>query len=751
MNSMKNQIHEELAAITSKAEGWAEDTLPEMYKTGITETNAFLTKAYKTAGQIAPGFPDAFAVIHREALNVLINKTTITLNMAIEGAGRRLDDAIRAAGQEAIKTKIVTGSTVTKTKKILVEKLKAEGLKVIPKKDGSSISLEAYGELVARSTTREATNLGSITQVQAVGGDLVKMTEHYPTCPVCLPLQGRVYSISGTSKEYPPLGRAYTGQYANIHPNCRHVLNPYIPEFKTPEELEADKKKSQMSFDTDQWPDPARKKAEASLRAYNKDQAFKAKRWKQKQEYKALKAAFPEEAPGSFAGYLSSAKHKGPKWKALEEAKLTKGKLIDIQKKEYIVMQDFGKRLRGFDTAAEADDYIKQLKAAGIPGRFSKISGPTYLSEVKGGYAPKPEGIIRLAPKKAAKEVVKKTDDAAKAALEAKKSSATMKAARVTDTLDDKTIIKAAEREAGIKPSYNHEDIPTLKNLKKTQDEMVERLKNPTGNVDGQEFDIGKRLRDPQAQEIYNERLTEAMKNSDVHTRTSTDSLFKILEDGRFKSQMETGTSRGALDPSYRKEVSYKLFGTPAGTADDAYEIYGYMGTKDLVDETFGYMGVEHYGEVIIKFKPTIRSRTTITVGDSLGLPGYGKTKCVGQLLDQPFKTINGEIFDMDDIIYSKDAVAKFANKGYNARAITEVSRASYVEAQLHGGVLVDDIAEVMLDRTTISSSKYIEGDWKRLIEDLNSRGIDVTVKHRNPDYGPESTIEFIFEKFPGK
>lgn len=503
--ALKNQIDDELEAMTEKADAWAEKTLPEMYKAGITETNSFLNKTYKEAGKIAPGFPDAFAVIHREALNTLVNKTTITLNMAIEGAGRRLDDAIRAAGQEAIKTKIITGSTVTKTKKLLVQKLKAEGLKVIPKKDGSSMSLEAYSELVARSTTREATNLGSITQVQAVGGDLVKMTEHYPTCPVCLPLQGRVYSISGTSKEYPPLGRAYTGQYANIHPNCRHVLNPYIPEFKTPEELEADKKKSQMSFDTDQWPDPARKKAEASLRAYNKDQAFKAKRWKQKQEYKALKAAFPEEAPGSFAGYLQSAKHKGPKWQQLQKAKIVKGQLIEAQGKKFIISEAYGKRIIGFDTQKESDEFLKLLLDNKVPGIFKQRTQKEYMDLIKNKIYQKPAGLIDFKPQPA-KATIKT----------AKKQTAAMKAAQASDAIDNQTIIKAAG-----KPSISPAKASEPENIQKINskikaikqqgdiDDIIKELTEETKTLEKARGKIAK-----EADEKFNEQTFKAVDKS---------------------------------------------------------------------------------------------------------------------------------------------------------------------------------------------------------------------------------------------
>lgn len=57
------------------------------------------------------------------------------------------------------------------------------------------------------------------------GTDLVQMSAHENACPLCAPYQGRVYSLSGKSRKYPPIPQAFF-TYGAIHEGCMH--NFYI-------------------------------------------------------------------------------------------------------------------------------------------------------------------------------------------------------------------------------------------------------------------------------------------------------------------------------------------------------------------------------------------------------------------------------------------------------------------------------------------------------------------------------------------
>ena len=353
-------------------------------------------------GQYAPvaelvekysGYPREFSTIHREALNVLINKTTLKISETINGAGRIAEGSIREAGQEAITTKLATGSTLRKTQQILKEKLNSMNLPFIPRKDGSKMSLEAYAKLVARSTTREATNLASVNQTLEVGDDLVHMSEHSPTCPICLPLQGRVYSITGKTKGYPPLSKAWTGPYANIHPNCKHVFNPYILEFKTEQEIKDDQEFSNRPFDMDEWSKKERTKAQITLDVYNEQQKKLAKKWRNKKQYENYKAALgADSVPKSFSGFMRMKNSNNQNWKDLQGAYRTKGQLVKHMNQPYI-LSTWGGQIRGFADEESMLQWKKDYKRGTTAGIY-EYEGDSYRSQVKRGLMEQPKSVL---------------------------------------------------------------------------------------------------------------------------------------------------------------------------------------------------------------------------------------------------------------------------------------------------------------------------------------------------------------------
>jgi hypothetical protein len=58
-------------------------------------------------------------------------------------------------------------------------------------------------------------------QANNYGTDLVQVSSHNTTTKICMPYEGKVYSISGKDKRFPPLMN--TPPY---HPNCLHLIFP---------------------------------------------------------------------------------------------------------------------------------------------------------------------------------------------------------------------------------------------------------------------------------------------------------------------------------------------------------------------------------------------------------------------------------------------------------------------------------------------------------------------------------------------
>lgn len=173
------------------------------------------------------GWNATFAQLNTAAIQVTAENVLGKLTKANNRAGRILMDDIRDIGLKITQKKTMEGLTVKETAKALQQALIDKGITVVKDKLGRDIPLKTYSKMVARTTYTEITNIATINRAQDNGRDLVKFSSHPGSCPICTPINGKIYSISGNSDEFPKLP---FGQYANMHPQCKHTLSVYIPE-----------------------------------------------------------------------------------------------------------------------------------------------------------------------------------------------------------------------------------------------------------------------------------------------------------------------------------------------------------------------------------------------------------------------------------------------------------------------------------------------------------------------------------------
>jgi len=167
--------------------------------------------------------------------------------------------------------------------------------------------------------------------------------------------------------------------------------------------------------------------------------------------------------------------------------------------------------------------------------------------------------------------------------------------------------------------------------------------------------------------------IKKAVADAQVRIRVTTDTLEKILKEGRFKSQFETGTSKGMLDADLRARAEERMFGYPKSLPDEERPIYGYLAGS--ADETHG---VEQYGDLIVNLKPETNERTTFSLIDSLG-PGRD-----GEIIPSPLN-------DPSLTSWWGGANPVEANGD-----VADMTYGSYAEAQIHGGVALSDIDQVI-------------------------------------------------------
>ncbi len=168
-------------------------------------------------------------------------------------------------------------------------------------------------------------------------------------------------------------------------------------------------------------------------------------------------------------------------------------------------------------------------------------------------------------------------------------------------------------------------------------------------------------------------KLQKILTTQPVIINITSEDFAAVGVDGRFKSQFETGDSMGLYDPKVRKKVEASLFGyNTTTTSPEKRPIYGSIdpdGPLNPASSTW------RYGDVRVVLKDNVKDRTTFTPTDSL----------TGATVPSPIK-----------------------NPGRHSISLNmDDPYAGYIETQIHGGVKMSDIAEIVIkdSRRLLSNS----------------------------------------------
>jgi hypothetical protein len=172
-----------------------------------------------------------------------------------------------------------------------------------------------------------------------------------------------------------------------------------------------------------------------------------------------------------------------------------------------------------------------------------------------------------------------------------------------------------------------------------------------------------------------------------VAVRVTPTNLGKILDDGRMKTQFESGTSSGLFLRDTRSELEGRLFGLAEDADPKIRPIYGYVmidGERPAgVRETDA---LSAYGRIQVVLKDSVRDRTTAMIGDSLDLFGVGRPSPINNPDWRSFTPLSRGSFGR-----------ALGDQGIDRTYGDAFHKDLYAEAQIHGGVNVSDIEEVVL------------------------------------------------------
>jgi len=213
--------------------------------------------------------------------------------------------------------------------------------------------------------------------------------------------------------------------------------------------------------------------------------------------------------------------------------------------------------------------------------------------------------------------------------------------------------------------------------------------------------------------EMLQKRQEELVDGSDIWIRMYDKNVSRILSDGRWKSQFETGQSGGQFDPAYRKEHEAAHFGVSPTIDVKKRPTYGY-----LTDLPFGGQSghvLNRYGRTRFKLKASARERATYVWGDSFFThTGMKNGKAVVTSLVQAPAPVNAPHWTAS---YARDIKSTLEVKNLG-------DWQGYVEVQIFDGVTLADVEEVVLVEHKSMPSTFFD----EVAPKFAAKGIKVTL-----------------------
>lgn len=233
-----------------------------------------------------------------------------------------------------------------------------------------------------------------------------------------------------------------------------------------------------------------------------------------------------------------------------------------------------------------------------------------------------------------------------------------------------------------------------LQHPESAKGEFASKLKRSGKNVQGLASEMASAHLGKVADRVVLKRLGEdrAMKitsgfiDGDRRKRITVsaheDDAITILADGRVKTQFETNKSRGTLDPTIRAAHEAIAYGTHPLTRGDVRPVYGSLQPYGV--RNGASLGIRQYGSVHFVMKNAVVDRSTASLGDSL-LSYTQANPARKAITPQVHSNMRKPASDPR----SPEKIAQEIKRGESHR---------YVEAQIHGGVKVSDIAYIAVD-----------------------------------------------------
>lgn len=208
---------------------WLVQGVSTSYIEGLESTDDILRKfgikvgKQKLTVEVLKSVPDLAP--HLQAVNALISDAYLdfggAMNGVVKGAERIFNDALKRQARAKILEGRLTGAGIKEISKTVQELLGKQGFSVLLDRGGNQWSLKRYSDMLSRTHLVKANTEATVNRMIEFNVDIVEVSDHGDTDPICNPFAGNIYSLSGKSKVYPKLE-----VQPPFHPNCKHTLLP---------------------------------------------------------------------------------------------------------------------------------------------------------------------------------------------------------------------------------------------------------------------------------------------------------------------------------------------------------------------------------------------------------------------------------------------------------------------------------------------------------------------------------------------
>lgn len=240
----------------------------------LLKSDAIFDKAKRAGATVASPLPTDSDPAIQATIRVWQNTARDQMNLAmatmLQNTGQLYADTINrtTAG-------VLTGSMSGREALIrTVREWAAQGIPSIIDKAGREWTTEAYANMVIRTNVTRVSHEVQLERSKEFGADLIEVSAHSGARPGCAPYQGKIYSVSGRSPDYPSLSSTSYGEAAGLFGiNCGHFSYPFFPGISrqtyAPDETEEEKQENARTYEESQ----KQRALERSIRAAKREVA----------------------------------------------------------------------------------------------------------------------------------------------------------------------------------------------------------------------------------------------------------------------------------------------------------------------------------------------------------------------------------------------------------------------------------------------------------------------------------------------